>query len=121
MTRIDPKLDAAYRATLYRVFIPGGSPIDLRVDAASAALDALLARHGVQAWAFITAWNPGSKPVAATENAARHAQLLNATETGGWRVFFDLLPDNKRADLRCVLRLRGRPLTETWVYLWSPG
>ncbi|WP_410913739.1 glucan biosynthesis protein, partial [Pseudomonas sp. SIMBA_068] len=38
-----------------------------------------------------------------------------------WRVFFDLLPDGKPADLRCVLRLRGQTISETWVYLWSPA
>ncbi|UEM21423.1 glucan biosynthesis protein [Skermanella mucosa] len=42
-------------------------------------------------------------------------------ETGGWRVFFDLLPDGRPADMRCVLRLRGQAISETWVYLWSPA
>ncbi|HET6518534.1 MAG TPA: glucan biosynthesis protein [Geminicoccaceae bacterium] len=41
--------------------------------------------------------------------------------TGGWRVFFDFVPpaDEVPADLRCFLRLDGRHLTETWLYLWT--
>ncbi|WP_145706973.1 glucan biosynthesis protein [Azospirillum baldaniorum] len=47
--------------------------------------------------------------------------VLKNAETGGWRVFFDFAPDGKPSDLRCRLRLRGAPLTETWTYLWTPA
>jgi periplasmic glucans biosynthesis protein len=41
--------------------------------------------------------------------------------TGGWRVAFDLRPDGDGpVELRCLLRLEGRTLTETWVYQWTP-
>src|SRR4051812_32445098 len=69
-------IDEAFRATTYRVFVPGQAPMDLVVGRRSARLDALLARGGVTAWAFITASNPGSQPLAAHENSARHAELL---------------------------------------------
>ena len=87
MAEIDARMDAAYRATAYRVLVPGEAPIDVRVGEASARLDALLAHYRVEAWAFITAWNPGSKPVTAEENAARDAELLEAIEAGGWRFY----------------------------------
>jgi periplasmic glucans biosynthesis protein len=41
--------------------------------------------------------------------------------TGGWRASFDLRPDaDGPVELRCVLRLAGQTLTETWVYQWTP-
>jgi glucans biosynthesis protein len=41
--------------------------------------------------------------------------------TGGWRTSFDLRPeDDGPVELRCVLRLAGETLTETWVYQWTP-
>ncbi len=89
MGEIDAELYEAYRATIYRVFVPGEAPIDVRVDGASssyaARLDALLERNGVEVWAFITAWNPESRPLSAEENDARHAELLQAIEASGWQ------------------------------------
>ena len=46
-------------------------------------LDALLARHDATRWAFITAWNPGSRPLSKTENARRHADLRAAVREAG--------------------------------------
>jgi glucans biosynthesis protein len=41
--------------------------------------------------------------------------------TGGWRVFFELVPDNRNpAELRCFLKLKDNVLTETWSYHWEP-
>jgi glucans biosynthesis protein len=40
--------------------------------------------------------------------------------TGGWRVHFQLVPGSARvAELRAVLNLGDRPLTETWLYRWT--
>ncbi len=55
-----PDLIAAYRATLYRVDDRDG-PFTLRVDRESPELRDLLGRCGVDAAAFLTAWNPFSK------------------------------------------------------------
>ena len=40
-------------------------------------LDRLLERHGVDRWAFITAWNPKSIELPRQENDRRQAQLLS--------------------------------------------
>jgi glucans biosynthesis protein len=40
--------------------------------------------------------------------------------TGGWRAFFDMRPGGDGpVELRCVLHLADRTLTETWVYQWT--
>jgi glucans biosynthesis protein len=40
--------------------------------------------------------------------------------TGGWRVHFQLTPGAARlAELRAVLKLGDRPLSETWLYRWT--
>lgn len=40
--------------------------------------------------------------------------------TGGWRVHFHLLPGSARlAELRALLTLGDRPLSETWLYRWT--
>src|SRR5688500_12902076 len=85
MDDIDPKLDELYRATTYRVFLPVGPPIDLRVGERSAELDLLLTKHNVSTWTFITACNPGSRPLPETENDARHTKLLRTVKNFGWR------------------------------------
>jgi hypothetical protein len=64
---INPQLDAAYRATDYWVDDPRGR-FAIRVGEPAAQIDA-------ESWAFITACNPGSKPLTAAENAARMRQL----------------------------------------------
>ncbi|MGE5492870.1 MAG: DUF3293 domain-containing protein [Actinomycetota bacterium] len=67
-------LDQAYRATTYRVFLPGGA-VDLRVDAANPALAAWLREEGVDEWAVVTAANPASQPLSPRKNAERQARL----------------------------------------------
>lgn len=42
---------------------------------------------------------------------------------GGWRAMFDVKPPDASAepiDIRLFLRHRNRPLTETWMYQWTP-
>lgn len=73
----------AYRASVYRVALPDG-PLDLAIGATSAALDALLARHDLQEWAFITAYNPRSIPSDAAANRAADAALRRAIAERGW-------------------------------------
>jgi glucans biosynthesis protein len=41
----------------------------------------------------------------------------------GWRAMFDLKPTDERTDpveLKLFLRYRGRPVSESWVYQWTP-
>ena len=81
------ELAAHYRATTYRVDTPEG-PVALRIGAPSPALDLLLARLGVSAWAFITACNPGSIPRSPEENLRSNADLLERLR----RLGYDPLP-----------------------------
>jgi hypothetical protein len=67
-------LERAYRATTYRVFLPGGG-LDLRIDVPSPELVSWLAEEGFEEWAVLTAANPGSQPLPTPENAGRQAQL----------------------------------------------
>ena len=53
---------------------PGG-PIALRVSQHSAALDRLLKRRGLRAWAFVTACNPRSVRLPAWRNLERQRRL----------------------------------------------
>lgn len=48
------------------------------------------------------------------------ARPLHAIE--GYRAMFDLVPDASEEPiaLRLFLRIDGRPLTETWIYEWTP-
>jgi glucans biosynthesis protein len=44
-------------------------------------------------------------------------------EINGYRAMFDLRPTDDSTepiDMRLFLRLHGRPLTETWLYQWTP-
>ena len=42
--------------------------------------------------------------------------------TGGWRLFFELVPEaGQSVDLRCFLRRGQDVLTETWTYRWVPN
>lgn len=80
---------AAYRATRY-VF----QEFVLRVDAVHPALDAWLAEHGQREWAFLTAWNPGSRPRAPDENARDQERLKARLSVPGLQV----LPATGEAD-----------------------
>jgi hypothetical protein len=79
-----PALELAYRRTVYRAFAPGGA-IDLRVGHRFPALDRLLAAAGCSRWAFLTAWNPRSRPLPAWRNATRSRRLARALRARGYR------------------------------------
>lgn len=68
------ELAAAYRATTYRVFLPGGA-LDLRLDQASPELSAWLADNEIARWVVVTAWNPGSECLSDQQNVARQSAL----------------------------------------------
>ena len=74
MTLTKTELAAAYRATTYRVFLPGGYA-DLRIGEANEVLSAWLERTGVEGFAIITAYNPGSNPMPAEKNAEQQSKL----------------------------------------------
>jgi len=71
---IDPALIQAYLETRYHV--RGDAPLTLAIGAASPALAALHAAAGVDCSAFVTAWNPYSRPEPEpAANAARQQAL----------------------------------------------
>src|SRR5213079_2684432 len=79
-------LEAAYRAAAYAVEAPGGR-FALRVGERSADADRLLAEHGAETWAYLTAYNPGSRPLPAAENRARQDELRRAVAAAGFAAF----------------------------------
>lgn len=68
------KLADAYRATTYRVFLPGGA-LDLRIDQPDDRLRQWLAANGHACFAIVTAANPGSRQATPECNAERQAAL----------------------------------------------
>jgi periplasmic glucans biosynthesis protein len=41
-------------------------------------------------------------------------------ETAGWRLSFDLMADTSPAELRASLMQNDKPLSEIWIYRWTP-
>jgi hypothetical protein len=72
--RVPASILNAYRATTFWVEAQSGR-IALRDGERSPGLDDLLAQDGAESWAFITAWNPRSQPLARGVNARRQRQL----------------------------------------------
>jgi glucans biosynthesis protein len=69
-------------------------------------------------------WKPDAAPV--LESGCSTGQLVNAVaaalpDISGWRVSLELDPqDSKLVELHARLLGDGKPLTETWVYRWTP-
>ena len=75
-----------YLRTTYRV-TEVTPPIDIRIGERCPELDALLDKHAALRWAFITAWNPGSKKLDAIENQRRQAVLEAEVKQGGYAFY----------------------------------
>jgi len=59
--------------------------------------------------------------VSASTGRIENAVLQRNPETGGWRLSFELVPGNQRlVELRALLRDDAGPLTETWLFRWTP-
>jgi hypothetical protein len=82
-------LEQAYRATTYRVDVPGRPSIVIRVGGQGDALEALLVAHGAGSWAYVTAHNPGSVPLSGAENERRHRELVADVARCGAVAVFD--------------------------------
>jgi hypothetical protein len=72
--RIDSALDRAYRNTAFEVDHPERN-FAIRIGETCEQLDAVLRRHGLREWAYVTACNPRSKRLPADENALRQTAL----------------------------------------------
>lgn len=83
------RLLAAYRTTRY-VVRPHASTEGveqvLRVGGLHPTLDAALLARGHREWAFLTAWNPGSRPRGKEENQREQERLTSQLVAGGWVV-----------------------------------
>lgn len=66
---------AAYQATTYRVDLPDGRAIALRIGAANPGLAALHADHGVTRSVFVTAWNPFGEALPDADNHVAMTRL----------------------------------------------
>ncbi len=56
-------------------------------------------------------------------STTEHVTAHYVEEIKGYRALFDLRPaddSNEAIDLRMYLRVDGKPLTETWIYQWTP-
>ncbi|HEY2146124.1 MAG TPA: glucan biosynthesis protein D [Steroidobacteraceae bacterium] len=56
-------------------------------------------------------------------SSTEHVTVHYVEEFKGYRALFDVRPpddSNDAVDLRLYLRIDGRPLTETWIYQWTP-
>ncbi|MCB0618368.1 MAG: DUF3293 domain-containing protein [Saprospiraceae bacterium] len=80
---IDERLLEAFRQTTYRIFDP---PVEIRIGQPNAELDALLLRLSRQNWFFITAWNPGARPLSEADNRRRQRTLLDGLRREDWTV-----------------------------------
>lgn len=72
---IEQNLLDAYRQTTYRAELPAGE-INLRIGELNHALERFLAERQINEWAFVTAYNPGSRPLDEAENFGRHQSLI---------------------------------------------
>jgi glucans biosynthesis protein len=61
--------------------------------------------------------------ITASRGSTEHVTAHYLEAFNGYRALFDIRPPDDGAepiDLRLYLRIHGRPLTETWVYQWTP-
>jgi hypothetical protein len=75
MTPLPNELRQAYTASAY-VVTDAPTPMVLQVGVPNQAAAELLQAHGLKSAVFITAHNPWGNSLSATENQARHQQLL---------------------------------------------
>lgn len=79
---ISAELIAAYRKRVFRVLHP--CLFTLRIDAHSDELKAVYSKRGVEAAAFLTAWNPLSEATSRQVNAEAQAALMRRLADTGY-------------------------------------
>ena len=72
-TNKEMALIQAYLATDYQVYPTLTDTLHIQANQSNPTVDNFFNTH--QSWAFITAWNPNSEPLAPTENIRRNQQL----------------------------------------------
>jgi periplasmic glucans biosynthesis protein len=61
--------------------------------------------------------------ISTSHGQTEHVTAHYVEEIHGYRALFDVRPADDSVepiDMRLYLRTNGRPLTETWIYLWTP-
>jgi hypothetical protein len=81
---IAPELLQAYRATIYTVRA-ASSAIAFQVDRPAPEIARLMADSGCTCAAFVTAFNPASRPQTGRSNDEAAARLRRAADAHGWR------------------------------------
>lgn len=80
---MDEALLDAYRRTAFTAETPHGRLV-LRIGQPSTALNNLLASTGTATCAYVTAWNPGSRPRSAAENTKAQQELVAFVASEGF-------------------------------------
>jgi hypothetical protein len=83
MSAEQDRLDSVYRLTTFWAELPEVA-VALRIGERSEVLDRTLRERHVWSWAFVTAYNPGSKPVAPPENRRLQGLLLQRLRELRW-------------------------------------
>ena len=83
---MSPSLWSAYEATAFCATVDGIG-IYIRAGDMHPSLDRALEVRSVKTWAYITAWNPGSREFSRLENDMRHECLKNDLTRLGFQVF----------------------------------
>jgi glucans biosynthesis protein len=66
---------------------------------------------------------PVEAVITVSRGQTEHVTAHYVEEFHGYRALFDVRPPENSIepiDMRLYLRVDGRPLTETWIYLWTP-
>ncbi len=66
---------------------------------------------------------PVEAVITTSHGQTEHVTAHYVQEFNGYRALFDVKPPEDTIDpidMRLYLRIDGRPLTETWIYLWTP-
>ena len=66
---------------------------------------------------------PVEAVITTSRGQTEHVTAHYVEEFNGYRALFDVRPPDDSVDpldLRLYLRVDGRPLTETWIYQWTP-
>ncbi len=122
----------------YRLYwgtrMPYGSPLGQTIATRTGIGGIVGLKRQYYSWHFAVDFAGGELGALAKDAAveamitASHGQIEHVTahyveEFHGYRALFDVRPpdnDIEPIDLRLYLRIEGRPLTETWIYLWTP-
>ena len=61
--------------------------------------------------------------ISSSKGSTEHVTAHYVEEIKGYRALFDIKPPDdwlEAIDLRLFLRIEDRPLSETWIYQWTP-